>query len=626
MTRATTTSGHARQPASWNFGADPSPLPNQGCDDDGMVRGPRSIQVVVLVVLAIGVMVGLGTAWLAWLATSFSRAAASQLTLGLMCAAGWSLLFAGAITLWRQGGLTMGLALIAAGFAWFMSEWVNPGSAPAVVFTIGLVSANAWPALLAHAVLDRGSPAAESPRARRLVVAVAYIANLGLLGILPTLAFDPVTSRCSLCPDNLLAIGSNPGLVAGATRLGFVIQAAWVLGAIALIGSGLVRATVTERRRKAAVAVPAAIALAAAGLEGVYSIQRGLLSNDPVDTAMWTVAAVALVALSAGEAAGWWRRRQTRQRIAHLALELAAAPAAGELAPALGRELGDSTLEVLYPLDDGQLVDGAGVARAAPDYPTRITTHVRRGGALVALLVHRADLASDGERIAGAVDAARLALENERLHAQSQARLLELRKSRTQIVSAADAERRRLERDLHDGSQQRLLAFAIDIAIARQRASGTGASIAVEDGEVVALEGEVRAALEDLRELAHGIIPRALADDGLGAALEELAERSAIPIKLVAVPNGRIDRAVQATAYILVARATGDPAVRRASIDVSLVEGRLVVDVGLDLRGEIDASTLVDLEDRCGAVDGTMEFSGLPDGRRRIRAEIPCGS
>ena len=168
------------------------------------------------------------------------------------------------------------------------------------------------------------------------------------------------------------------------------------------------------------------------------------------------------------------------------------------------------------------------------------------------------------------------------------------------------------------------MAFAIDLAIARQRASG--ASSSADDREVAALETEVRAALEDLRELAHGIIPRALADDGLGAALEELAERSAIPIELVAVPDGRLDRAVEAAAYIVVARATGDPAVRRASIDASVADGRLIVDLVLDVTGEIAGSTLVDLEDRCGAVDGTMEVGVLPDGRTRIRAEIPCVS
>ena len=588
-----------------------------------MVRGPRTIQIVVICVLAAGLIVGLGTAWLTWLAPSFSRAASSLATLALLCAGGWSLMLSGASTLWRQGPRTRGIAFLAAGFGWFISEWVNPASAPALVFTLGLLLVNAWPALLAHAVLDDGR--ATGPRGpRRAVLAVAYITNLGLLGILPTLAFDPVTSRCSLCPANLFAIASDPGLVAAASRMGFALQALWVSGALALIGWGLVRASPIERRRTVAVQVPAAIALAAAGIDGLYSIPRGLISNDPVDTALWSVAALALVAVAVGEAAGWSRRRQTRQRVAHLALELASAPAAGELASALGRELGDPTLEVLYPLDDGRLVDAAGVSRMAPVDVTRGTTDVRRGGAPVAVLVHRADLAYDTERIAGAVDAARLALENERLHAQSQARLIELRTSRTQIVSAADAERRRLERDLHDGSQQRLLAFAIDLAIARQQAS-RGPTVTVA-GEVAALESEVKAALEDLRELAHGIIPRALADDGLGPALEELAERSAIPMDLVALPNERLHRAVEAAAYIVVTRATGDPAVRRASIDAGVAGGRLIVDLGLEIRGEIAETTLVELEDRCGAVDGIMEFGVLPDGRTRIRAEIPCVS
>ena len=588
-----------------------------------MVRGPRTIQIVVVCVLVVGVIVGLGTAWLAWLAPGFSRAASSLATLALLFAAGWSLMLAGAGTLWRHGPLPKGVALLAAGFGWFISEWVNPISAPAVIFTLGLLLANAWPAPLVHAVLDEGRTTG-SRRARRLVLAVAYLTCFGVLGVLPTLAFDPVTSRCSLCPANLLAVASDPGLVAAATRLGYGLQAVWVFGALALIVWGLVRASAIERRRTAVVQVPAAIALAAAGVGGVYSIPRGLVSNDPIDIALWSVAAVALVVVGAGEAAGWLRRRQARQRVARLALELATAPAAGELAPALGRELGDPTFEVLYPLDDGRLVDAAGVSKVIPADSIRNTTHVRRGGYPVAVLVHRADLAYDTERITDAVDAARLALENERLHAQSQARLIELRESRTQIVTAADAERRRLEHDLHDGSQQRLLALAIDIAIARQRAAH--ASTATEDGEVAALESEVKAALEDLRELAHGIIPRSLADDGLGAALEELAERSTIPMDLLTLPSGRLDRAVEAAAYILVARATRDAAVRRASIDASVDDGRLIVDMGLDTRGEIAGSTLVDLEDRCGAVDGIMEVGVLRDGRTRIRAEIPCVS
>ena len=229
MMRPTTTSGHARQRRAGSLVQTLVARRFQGATMVGMVRGPRGMQVAVVCALAVGVLVGLGTAWLGWLAPSFSRAASSPVTLVLMCAAGWSLMLAGAVTLWR-GRASRGVAFLAAGFAWFMSEWANPASAPAIVFTVGLLFANAWPALLAHAVLEAGasdriSSGPSTGPGRRLHH------QPRVLGLVPTLAFDPVTSRCSLCPDNLLALASDPGLVAGATRLGFGLQAIWVLAA-----------------------------------------------------------------------------------------------------------------------------------------------------------------------------------------------------------------------------------------------------------------------------------------------------------------------------------------------------------------------------------------------------------
>ena len=335
------------------------------------------------------------------------------------------------------------------------------------------------------------------------------------------------------------------------------------------------------------------------------------------------MSALALVGVAIGVAAGWQRRRETRQRVARLALDLAATPLAGELAAALGRMLDDPALEVLFPLEDGRIVDASGASRSIAATAARSVTHVHRSGAPIAVLVHRADLDLDTGRIADAVDAARLALENERLHALSGARLLELRQSRALVVAASAAERRRLERDLHDGSQQRLLALAIDLAVARQRASTRGEP---DDRSTETLETEVRAALGDLRELAHGIAPRALVEDGLGAALEELAERSVIPIDLVALPAGRLGPAAEAVAYLVAARATRDPAVRRASIEATDVHARLVVNLELDVTGEIAAAMLVDLEDQCGAVDGTMTRGVSAEGRTWLRAEVPCAS
>jgi signal transduction histidine kinase len=587
-----------------------------------MVRGPRAADVLTLGMLAVGVLVGLGTVLLAWQAPSFSRVGATLTESAIACAAGWSLMLAGAVTSLRDSRRA-GALLSAAGLAWFLSDWANPASAPALVFTLGLLLGSAWPALLIHAVLG-ASPLADLRNAGRVVVAAAYLTNGVVLGLVPTVAFDPVGSRCLRCPDNLLAFGNDPILVVASTRIGFGLEAAWVVGAVAVIVARLARTSGAERRRTAPVSVSAAIALSATAAGALYSIARGRLSNDPVDIALWSVAALALIGLAAGVGASWWRRRTTRQRVARLALDLAATPPAGELAPALGRMLGDPALEVLFPLDDGRLVDASGISRSVPVTADRASTQVHRAGAPVAVLIHRADLAHDAARMADAVDAARLALENERLHAQSQARVVELRRSRAQIVAAAEAERRRLEHDLHDGSQQRLLAFAIDLAIARERTSGANSE--ADDLESKALEADVRAALGDLRELAHGILPRALAEDGIGAALEELVERSTIPIELLDVPSGRLDGAAEAAAYVVVARATRDAAVRRASVHASRIEGQLIVELSLDLTGDLGEPMLVDLEDRCGAIDGILSRVILPNGRTQLRAEIPCVS
>ena len=600
------------------------PCPARGATIDGMVRGPRAIQIVVVCVMIVGVIVGLGTAWV-------GLARSRLLARGVISGHVGTAVRGRVVTDARgsrhpvaPGFATQGRCLSGGRVRLVHQRVGESDSAPAIIFTLGLLLANAWPAPLAHAVLDEGRTTG-SRRARRLVLAVAYFTSFVCSGSCRHWRSIPSRpdARCvrPTCSRLQATRGSSPLRHVWV----YVLQAAWVFGALALIVWGLVRASAIERRRTAAVQVPAAVALAAAGLAGVYSIPRGLVSNDPIDTALWSVAALALVAVGAGEAAGWLRRRQTRQRVARLALELAAAPAAGELAPALGRELDDPTFEVLYPLDDGRLVDAAGVARVVPADTTRKTTDVRRGGAPVAVLVHRADLAYDAERMADAVDAARLALENERLHAQSQARLIELRESRAQIVSAADAERRRLERDLHDGSQQRLLAFAIDLAIARQQASRTPpprprmarwqrSNRRSRRRSRIFVSSRTGSSRDRSRTMASGRRWRS-----------SLSGRRSRWTSLT-LPNGRLDRAVEAAAYILVARATGDAAVRRASIDASVGDGRLIVDIGLDIRGEIAGSTLMDLEDRCGAVDGIMDVGVLPDGRTRIRAEIPCVS
>ena len=149
----------------------------------------------------------------------------------------------------------------------------------------------------------------------------------------------------------------------------------------------------------------------------------------------------------------------------------------------------------------------------------------------------------DPELVDALARAGGLALEHARLGAELAARLSEVRASRARVVGAGDAERKRLERDLHDGAQQRLAALTLTLQL-----------VPGAEREIATAQAHLRAALETLRALAHGIFPRALAGEGLGAALEELAEDAARPVRVRHAAE-RAPEAVEATAYLVAAAA-----------------------------------------------------------------------
>jgi signal transduction histidine kinase len=234
----------------------------------------------------------------------------------------------------------------------------------------------------------------------------------------------------------------------------------------------------------------------------------------------------------------------------------------------------------------------------------------------VALLAHRPGLLDDPGLVEEIAATARLALDNERLQAQNRAQLQDLRASRARIVERGDAERRRLERDLHDGAQQRLVSLALSLRLAQ-----------LEDGadpDITALreaEAEVRQALEELRGLARGLYPTALTEEGLGAALEALAEQAASPLMLRRLLQERLEPSVEAAAYFVVAKTLQRSQPRRAAVDTVHADGRLVVEVETD---EEPPQELTDLEDRVGALNGRLLVQTAPQGGTRIRAELPC--
>jgi signal transduction histidine kinase len=256
----------------------------------------------------------------------------------------------------------------------------------------------------------------------------------------------------------------------------------------------------------------------------------------------------------------------------------------------------------------------------------RTWTAVERDGRPVAAIIHDAALDTSRELVHAAAAASSLAIDNERLKADLRARLEELRVSRLRIVEAADAARRRIERDLHDGAQQQLVALAIELRLLRRRMPDDETAEAIED-----LSRRLGEALEELRELARGIHPAVLTDRGLGPALAALTDRVPIEVDLDIDAEGRLPAAIEAAAYFLVAEGLTNvvkyAGAQRAEVSVRHEDGELIVTVADDGRGGADpeaGSGLRGLQDRLAAVDGTLVVDSPPGGGTELQGRLPC--
>jgi signal transduction histidine kinase len=525
--------------------------------------------------------------------------------------AGWALLACGLVFWGRRPGNTVGPLLAAAGCAWFLAEWDNPGVGSAVIFTIGLALYAACPPLAAWAVLAYPSGRL-SAWEERVAVALAFAGAVLVLGLLPALFFDPATSGCVQCPDNLLLVADEPGLVDDLNRLGVHLGLAWSLLLIAVASWRVARASRARRRVVAPVVLAGCAYLGLVAGTFATSLERGFVGSGELDRRLWLGQAATLAGLAAAVAWGLLRVRRTRSSLARLVVELGESAPPGGLRDGLAEALADPDLELAYPVGEGRYADARGRPVDPAPLDGRAATPLIRDGWPVALVLHRGDLLDNPELIEDVASAARLALENERLQAEARAQLEDLRSSRARIIEAGDTERRRLERDLHDGAQQRLVGLSLALRLLRSQLG--------PDHELVArldeVEAELGRAVADLRELAHGIHPSVLSDEGLAAAVEALAEDT--PLRIAAMPQERFRAAVETAAYLVVAEAAKAGAAR---VSAERQDGALVVDV----EAEEEPEALVDLEDRVGALDGRLTVERTADGGVRIRAEIPCG-
>ena len=221
-----------------------------------------------------------------------------------------------------------------------------------------------------------------------------------------------------------------------------------------------------------------------------------------------------------------------------------------------------------------------------------------------------------------------MAIENERLQAEVRAQLEEVRASRQRIVETADRERRRVERNLHDGAQQRLATLALSLALLRDRTAADAETAIV----AARASADLGRAIAEIRELARGIHPAVLTEDGLSAAVESLADRSPVPVTVRTGFDSRLPEAVESAAYFVVAESLANVAkytqASSASVGLSRHNGALRVEVADNGVGGADPSRgsgLRGLEDRVCAVRGSFLVENAPGGGTRVVAEIPCG-
>lgn len=385
-------------------------------------HGAARRRPIALALLLAGLVVGALSFAFARDAPSYAFAGGSLVRAALELAAGYSLIAVGIASWWRRPESRFGALLAMGGVAWFLVEWNNPGIGSSLAFTIGLTLYAAAPPLLAHAALGYPGGRLRSGL-EQLGVTIAYVGSLLVLGLFPTLVFDPTAAGCGQCPTNLLLVRDSPGLFDDLNRIGVGLGLAWSLALISLLMFRFFQSTPALRRLIWPALAAVVVYLGLVAVDFAHSLDRGFVGNDAIDIDLRFAQTGALFAFALGVAWDWVRARRTRGEVARLVVELAGSPAPGGLRDRLADALGDPSLVLAYPLGEGRLVDVDG---RSVDLGGDVTA-LMRDGREVARLSHRRGLLDDPGLVEGVATAARLALENERLRAYAGAQLETLR-------------------------------------------------------------------------------------------------------------------------------------------------------------------------------------------------------
>jgi signal transduction histidine kinase len=526
---------------------------------------------------------------------------------------GGSFAACGLIAWRRRPDSRSGLLMAAAGVGFFLSAIVGQFDAP-IAQTASILVQEMWAPFFVALLLTLLTGGRLVSRVDWLLVG-AFVLALWVLQLVWLLFLEQ--------DGNLLAAFPN-GNVADAVDKGQRTLAGLACVAVAGVVGARWTAASRPRRRALLPSVAGSIALL---------LFAALLTNDLVtgsrsQTVLW-LAICSLVSVPAAFLVGLLRSRLARGGLADLFRDLKGTRDIG-LQEALAKTLGDPSLVVAYRLP-GSLgyADAAGHPVLVPPIAEdRSSAVVESDGTELAALVYDASLDDDPELVEAVRAAAGMALENERLQAEAQSRLAEVQASRERIVAASDAERRRLERNLHDGAQQRLVALSLQLRLLEGRVGDDPSAQEL----IATASSELAQSLAELRELARGIHPAVL-NHGLAAALDSLAARSPVPTSVTYEANGPLTEPVELAAYFVASEALTNVAkyaqATAASVRVSHTPTNTVIEIADDGVGGADESRgsgLRGLADRVEALDGRLTVVSPPGAGTTVIAELPCGS
>lgn len=525
---------------------------------------------------------------------------------------------AGVVALLRRPGNRLGAIMLAGGLVWFAAGLLNT-THPALTAVGSLVSM--LPLALGAHLLHAFPSGRLRGRASRAIVAGIYLSALVLHA--PAWLFLPGGD------GSPLQVADRPDLAQLGIDVQDVVGGGLMLATAVLLAHRMRSATRAQRRVLAPLALYGIAAVALVPL--MSRLQGPLLGDDPLT--LFAIQATLLGLLPVAFVAavlrgGFAPTAGVRELSAWIGAD---GSRPGTVRDALAEALGDPSVELaLWAGEQERWVDGDGCAIDLPDpRDGRGAVLVEAEGRTVGAIVYDMTLIADAAPVREAAGVIALALDRDRLTAELIASRERLRRSRARIAAAADEERRRIARDLHDGVQGRLVVLGLRAGELRRDADARGDDDARDGAD--ALRRELDATLEALRELVRGVLPAALAERGLGAAAEELADRMPLPTS-VAAGDERWPAPVESAGWFVISEALANvvkhAGATRAEVVVEATATGLRIELRDDGRGGAAAggTGLRGLADRLDVLHGTLTVDSPPGGGTRIVAEVPCGS